>query len=226
MPQFYTKNCLFFCFISDRLIFSCWRNTNNIFLFGLRTLCPFRAPTFLQFYSLFKSFFPCLSFTDIYDKTWTALYLFLPAASSGMKTLTVRSPLSVPYLFFTRMLYLPESEVFTPVMVKLANLPDSNLRMQCSSDVISLSFFSQVTSGTGLPEMLQVRLRACGGEKGCDKCQEMEGKNMPNKKLVYLALLYGDHIRKTSCYSGTIWKKICIPINRCFRNCNFNGRKK
>lgn len=50
--------------------------------------------------------------------------------------------------------------MLTPVMVKLANLPDSNLRMQCSSDVISLSFFSQVTSGTGSPEMLQVRLRA------------------------------------------------------------------
>lgn len=87
-------------------------------------------------------------------------YFFLPPASSGMKTLTVKSPLSVPYLFFTRMLYLPVSDVFTPVMVKLANLPDSNLRMQWSSDVISLSFFSQVTSGTGLPEMLQVRLRA------------------------------------------------------------------
>lgn len=57
-------------------------------------------------------------------------YFFLPPASSGMKTLTVKSPLSVPYLFFTRMLYLPESAVFTPVMVKLANLPDSNLRMQ------------------------------------------------------------------------------------------------
>lgn len=55
-----------------------------------------------------------------------------------MKTLTVKSPLSVPYLFFTRMLYLPESEMFTPVMVKLANLPDSNFKMQCSSDVIDL----------------------------------------------------------------------------------------
>lgn len=87
-------------------------------------------------------------------------YFFLPATSSGMKTLTVKSPLSVPYLFFTRMLYLPVSDVFTPVMVKLANLPDANLRMQWSSEVISLSFFNHVTSGTGSPEMLQVRLRA------------------------------------------------------------------
>lgn len=128
--------------------------------------------------------FPCLSFTDIYHKTWTALYFFLPA-SSGMKTLTVKSPLSVPYLFFTRMLYLPESEVFTAVMVKLANLPDSNLRMQCSSDVISLSFFSQVTSGTGLPEMLQVRLRACGSQKGCNRCQE-RGEKHARYKLCLL----------------------------------------
>ena len=84
---------------------------------------------------------------------------------SGLKTLTVKSPLSVPYLFFTRMLYLPVSNVFTPVMMKLANLPDANWRMQWSSDVISLSFFSQVTSGTGSPEMLQVRLRALKEEK-------------------------------------------------------------
>lgn len=83
-----------------------------------------------------------------------------------MKTLTVKSPLSVPYLFFTRMLYLPVSDVLTPVMVKLANLPDSNLRMQWSSDVISLSFFSHVTSGTGSPEMLQVRLRALRTSQG------------------------------------------------------------
>ncbi|TNN65815.1 hypothetical protein EYF80_023967 [Liparis tanakae] len=64
-----------------------------------------------------------------------------------MKALTVKSPLSVPYLFFTRMLYLPESDEFTAVMVKLANLPEANFRMQWSSEVISLSFFSQVTSG-------------------------------------------------------------------------------
>lgn len=88
------------------------------------------------------------------------VYFFLLPASSGMKTLTVKSPLSVPYLFFTRMLYLPLSNVFTPVTKKLANLPDSNLRMMCPSVVISLSFFSQVTSGTGSPEMLHVRLRA------------------------------------------------------------------
>lgn len=96
-------------------------------------------------------------------------YFFLPATSSGMKTLTVKSPLSVPYLFFTRMLYLPVSDVLTPVMVKLANLPDSNLRMQWSSDVISLSFFSHVTSGTGSPEMLQVRLRALRTDRRRDR---------------------------------------------------------
>lgn len=109
----------------------------------------------VSFLHLFPVFFICTYLRQDLDR----FYLCLLPASSGMKTLTVKSPLSVPYLFFTRMLYLPESDVFTPMMVKLANLPDANLRMQWSSDVISLSFFSQVTSGTGSPEMLQVRLR-------------------------------------------------------------------
>lgn len=117
-------------------------------------------PLFLISFFLFN-FFPVRIIFTYLRQDLDRFYFFLPPASSGMNTLTVKSPLSVPYLFFTRMLYLPESDVFTPVMVKLANLPDSNFRMQCSSDVISLSFFSQVTSGTGLPEMLQVRLRAC-----------------------------------------------------------------
>lgn len=109
-------------------------------------------------------------------------YFFLPPTSSGMNTLTVKSPLSVPYLFFTRMLYLPESDTLTAVMVKLANFPDSNLRMQCSSDAISFSFFSQVTSGWGSPEMLQVRLRAWGDD------QKLQSLNEGVKYSVYVYL--------------------------------------
>lgn len=133
------------------------------------------------------------------------VYFFLLPASSGMKTLTVKSPLSVPYLFFTRMLYLPLSDVSTPVTKKLANLPDSNLRMMCPSVVISLSFFSQVTSGTGSPEMLQVRLRALGEKRRLRKNGDVEATEKGNEP-VYLPLLYGDHVRQTACYSSTTCK--------------------
>lgn len=67
-------------------------------------------------------------FVIVIPVVFVAFYIFLTGTSSGMKTLTVKSLLSVPYLFFTKMLYFPESLVFTVVMVKLANLPDSNLR--------------------------------------------------------------------------------------------------
>lgn len=127
-----------------------------------------------------------------------------------MKTLTVKSPLSVPYLFFTRMLYLPESIVFTAVMVKLANLPEAMLRMQWSSEVISLSFFSQVTSGKGSPEMLQVRLRACGKHVHATRLSERASERdcaRVSGGRAYLALLDGDHVGKASCYSSTTWKE-------------------
>lgn len=42
----------------------------------------------------------------------------LLASSSGMNTLTVKSLISEPYLFFTTSPYLPESDVLTPLMVK------------------------------------------------------------------------------------------------------------
>lgn len=166
-----------------------------------------------SFLSFFFNPFPFFSFF-IYTHSLTRLdsYFFLPAISSGMKTLTVKSPLSVPYLFFTRMLYLPVSDVLTPVMVKLANLPDSNLRMQCSSDVISLSFFSHVTSGTGSPEMLQVRLRALRTDgRVVLPWAHSSGLKMQYCECVgeglYLALLNGDDIRKASCHTSTTWRQ-------------------
>lgn len=82
--------------------------------------------TNLQYFFFYNLFSP--SFYTYLLQDLGVLY-FVLLASSGMKTLTVKSPLSVPYLFFTRMLYLPESDVWTVVMVKLANLPDSNFRM-------------------------------------------------------------------------------------------------
>lgn len=137
-------------------------------------------------------------------------YFFLLGSSSGMKTLTVKSPLSVPYLFFTRMLYLPESDVLTLVMVKLANLPDSNLRMKWSLETISRSFFSQVTSGTGSPKILQVRFRHYekrGKRQFCYFCVIFVFSSHTEKHVHYLALLDGHDIRQTTCHTSTICQK-------------------
>lgn len=68
---------------------------------------------------------------------------------------------SEPYLFFTTSPYLPESAVVTPVTVKKAVLPASNLRLQWSSESRDFSFFSQEISGVGSPHTVQVRLSVC-----------------------------------------------------------------
>lgn len=114
-------------------------------------------------------------------------------SSSGMNTLTVKSLVSVPYLFFTRRAYFPESTVLTAVMVKLAHFPDSYFRMQWSSAVNVLSFFSHVISGAGSPQTLQVRLSACSKcTKGLlltDTCLHPCWQIIPRKSLLCCFLL-------------------------------------
>jgi len=97
------------------------------------------------------------------------------------------------------MLYLPESDEFTAVMVKLANLPEANFRMQWSSDVISLSFFSQVTSGKGSPEMLQVRLRAWWEDNTHTQTHTLNYTVITMSLLVITTLLYPPLLSTSIC---------------------------
>lgn len=79
--------------------------------------------------------------------------------SPCLKTLTMTSTDSPPYLFSTHMVNLPESSKLTPLMVRLANFPESNEIKYWSPGSTSWSFLNQVICGFGSPHTVQVRLR-------------------------------------------------------------------
>lgn len=130
----------------------------------------------------------------------TAFSLAQTLSSSGMYTLTVTSLVSVPYLFFTTMLYFPESCVDTVEMEKLTFFPDSNFRMQLASDTNDFSFFSHETSGVGSPQTVQERLSA----------YRKSTKELWVSKYL-LCFLMPDSKYSSSPFSFLLLVKGCIP---------------
>lgn len=86
-------------------------------------------------------------------------------SSPCLYTLTVTSIFSPPYLFFTCMLYLPESSEVTPLMVMLTYLACSTFTEKWSLSSMSLSFLNHTTSGSGFPNTVQVRFKVLGEEQ-------------------------------------------------------------